>query len=337
MSQDAEQVLASLKKRAFRPVYFFYGEEPFYIDELTGWMEQHVLDEAEKGFNQTVVYGRDVTVRDVIDLARRFPMSGKYQLIIVKEAQYLQNMDEPLKAYLQQPLDTTILVINYKYKKLDRRKALYKILSKSDKCVLFESSKLYDSKIPAWINHRVLGMGYSINPKSVRLLAEYLGADLGRINNELGKLTINLQQGEAITEDLIEQNIGISKDFNVFELTSAMGKRNIQKALQIVQYFEANPKQNPLQMVSVVVYSYFMKVFLYHFLKNERKTNIASKLGVSPYFVGDYKLAAQNYSPRQIREIIADLRQLDLKSKGLGAVDAQSYGPLKELLFKRMS
>jgi DNA polymerase-3 subunit delta len=337
MSKEADQIFASLKKREFHPVYFFYGEEPFYIDELTTWMEQNVLDEAEKGFNQTIVYGRDVSARDVIDLARRFPMMGSYQLVIVKEAQHILNMDEPLKAYLEHPLDSTILVINYKYKKLDKRKALYKILSKSDKCVLFESAKLYDSKIPAWISHRVMGMGYTINPKSVRLLAEYLGADLGRINNELGKLMINLKPGDAITEDLIEQNIGISKDFNIFELTNAMGKRDVGKALRIVQYFEANPKQNPLQMVSVLVYSYFMKVFLYHFVSRESRSGIASKLGVSPYFVDDYKFAAQNYTARQVREIVAELRQIDLKSKGLGSVDASSYGPLKEMIFRRMS
>lgn len=337
MSQEAARILDSLKKKIISPVYFFYGEESFYIDELTSWIEQNVLDEAEKGFNQTVVYGRDVSARDVVDMARRFPMMGNYQVVIVKEAQHIINLDEPLKAYLEQPLDSTILVINYKYKKLDKRKALYKILSKSKKCVLFESAKLYDSKIPAWISQRVMSMGYTINPKSVNLLAEYLGTDLSRINNELGKLIINLQPGETITEDHIEQNIGISKDFNIFELTNAMGKRDLKKAYRIIQYFESNSKQNPLQMVSVLVYTFFMKVFLYHQISKESKNTIASKLGINPYFVDDYRLAAHNYTTRQIKGIIAGLRQIDLKSKGLGSTDASSYGPLKELIFRWMS
>jgi len=333
---NASEIFDNLKKKIYSPVYFFYGEEPFYIDELTGFMEKNVLDEASREFNQTIVYGLDVTARDVVDLSRRFPMMGDYQLIIVKEAQNIQNFDA-LTDYFDNPSETTILIINYKYRKLDRRRTLYKRLSKSKKVVLFESTRVYDNKIPAWISERVHMLGHTITPKSEMLLSEFLGTDLARINNELNKLTINLQPGQAITEDLIERYIGISKDFNVFELQKALGKRDIFHALRIIQYFEANPKQNPLQMVNVLLYAYFMKVLLYHQLKNENKNTIAAKLGISPFFVDDYRVAVQNFSPAKVKEIISGIRELDLKSKGFGATDTTSYDPLKEWVFRVVS
>ncbi len=349
---NASQIFDALKKKIFSPVYFFYGEEPFYIDELTNYIEKNALDEASREFNQSivygldvsardvVVYGLDVSARDVVDLSRRFPMMSNYQVVIVKEAQNIQDFEQ-LTDYFEKPSETTILIINYKYRKLDRRKMLYKSLNKSKKVVLFESSRVYDNNIdnniPGWILERVQVLGHTINPKSISMLAEFLGNDLGRINNELNKLTINLKPGEAITEDLIERNIGISKDFNVFEFTKALGKRDIFHALRIIQYFEANPKQNPLQMVNVLLYTFFMKALLYHQLKNENKNTIAAKLGISPFFVNDYRMAAQNYGPSKIKEIISGIRQLDLKSKGFGATDTSSYGPLKEWAFRVVS
>jgi len=333
---NASEIFDTLKKKIFSPVYFFYGEEPFYIDELTGYMEKNVLDDASGEFNRTIVYGLDVTARDVVDLSRRFPMMGNYQLIIVKEAQNIQNFDV-LIDYFDKPSETTILVINYKYKKLDKRKMLYKKLYKSKKVVLFESARVYENKVPVWISERAHMLGHTITPKSEMMLAEFLGTDLARINNELNKLTINLQPGQSITEDMIERYIGISKDFNVFELQKALGRRDIFHALRIIQYFEANPKQNPLQMVNVLLFSYFMKVLMYHQLKNENKNSIASKLGISPFFVDDYRIAAQNFGPVKVKEIISGIRELDLKSKGIGAVDTTSYGPLKEWVFSAVS
>ncbi len=333
---NASEIFDALKKKIFSPVYFFYGEEPFYIDELTGYMEKNVLDDASGEFNRTIVYGLDVTARDVVDLSRRFPMMGNYQLVIVKEAQNIQNFDL-LIDYFDKPSETTILVINYKYRKLDKRKMLYKRLYKSKKVVLFESARVYENKVPVWISERAHMLGHTITPKSEMMLAEFLGTDLSRINNELNKLTINLQPGQSITEDMIERYIGISKDFNVFELQKALGKRDVFHALRIIQYFEANPKQNPLQMVNVLLYTYFMKVLLYHQLKNESKNTIASKLGISPFFVDDYRVAAQNFSSVKVKEIISGIRGLDLKSKGIGAVDATSYGPLKEWVFRVVS
>ncbi len=333
---NASQIFDTLKKKIFSPVYFFYGEEPFYIDELTNYIEKNALDEASREFNQSIVYGLDVSARDVVDLSRRFPMMSNYQVVIVKEAQNIQDFEQ-LIDYFEKPSETTILIVNYKYRKLDKRKMLYKKLDASKKVVLFESSRVYDNNIPGWISERVQVLGHTINPKSISMLAEFLGNDLGRINNELNKLTINLKPGEAITEDLIEQNIGISKDFNVFEFTKALGKRDIFHALRIIQYFEANPKQNPLQMVNVLLYTFFIKALLYHQLKNENKNTIAAKLGIPPFFVNDYRMVAQNYGPSQIKEIISGIRQLDLKSKGFGATDTGSYGPLKEWAFRVVS
>ena len=324
-----KQVLESLKNKTYSPVYFLYGEESFYIDELTNYIEQNTLDEADRDFNQLVVYGRDVSTREVIDQARRFPMMGNYLLVIVKEAQDIRDL-EPLESYFKKPTESTILVINYKYKKLDKRKALYKLLSKSQDVVLFESPKLYDNKIPDWISNRVREMGFLIPPASALLLSEYLGNDLNRISNELKKLIINLKPGDSITSELIEQNIGISKEFNIFELTKAISKKDAFRAFRIIQYFEANPKQNPLFLVIPMLYSYFMKVFLFHQVSRESKSDAAKKLGINPFFYDEYKIAARNYPPETLKQIIAQLHDLDLKSKGVGLRDATSYGPLKE-------
>ena len=330
-----EQIIKDIQNKIFYPVYFFHGEEPYFIDQLTDYFEENALDESVKDFNQSIVYGRDVTHTDIIDLSKRFPMMGNYQLVVVKEAQDIQEIGG-LEPYLSSPLNTTILVINYKYKKIDKRKSFYKKMVKSKDVILFESKRIYDNQIPSWIEKSVHLLGFSINPHASRMLAEYLGADLSKINNELEKLIINLEKGAVITEDDVEANIGISKDFNVFELQYALTARDALKAQRIVQHFEANPKEHPLQMLSVVLHNYFMKVFLYHQIKNNNQNTIASVLGVSPFFVKDYMKAARSFPRSKIKSIIAQIRILDLKSKGIGSTDAQSYGVLKELVFKIM-
>ena len=332
----AREILQDLKKKIFRPVYFLYGEEPFYIDELTAYIEHHALDEADRDFNQQVLYGRDVSAQDVVDVSMRFPMMSNYQVIIVKEAQQIDSW-EAMEPYFKKPSPTTILVINYKYKKLDKRKSLYKSISKNKEVVVFESAKLYDDKIPGWITQRVKQMNFLISPQSALLLADHLGNDLSRINNELSKLTINLQPGETITNNHIEQNIGISKDFNVFELNKALSKKDVQKAFRIVQYFESNPKQNPLFVIIPVIYSFFMKVLLYHQFRNENRNTITAKLGINPFFLNEYQLAANNYPVAEIKKIMADIHSMDLKSKGLHINEATSYGPLKEFILKFVS
>jgi len=335
MATSVEDILRDLEKKIYSPVYIFYGEEPYFIDVLINYMEQHILEDTEKEFNQVVVYGRDVTPKDIIDQARRFPMMGNYQVVIVKEAQAVKNLED-LEIYLDAPLETTILVIGYKYKKLDKRRSFYKKLAKRKDVVIFESKKLSDYQIPAWIEKSVRELGYRINPVATELLAEHLGNDLGKIANELNKLAINLEKGSLITEDEIEKNIGISKDFNIFEFQKALRQRNAFKAHRIVNYFEANPKEHPLQMISVIMHNYFMKVFQFHYIRNKRDNEIAAELGVNPYFVKDYKYAASVFSPQKIKSIISDIRTLDLKSKGVGSNDASGYGELKELVYKIM-
>lgn len=328
-----DEILRDAKNKVFFPIYFLYGEESFFIDEITNYLDQNILDEASKGFNQTVVYGRDVTAREIIDLARRFPMMGNYQVVIVKEAQMIKDI-ENLEKYLDNILDTTILILNFKYKKPDGRKSFYKKLSKSKDVVYFNSAKLYDNQVPQWISDTIKVMGYSISPMASAMLSEYIGNDLNNLANEIGKLIINLKEGETITETHIQDNIGISKDFNIFEFQKALTMRDALKAQRIVQHFEANPKEHPLQMLTVMMNNFFTKVFLVHQLRGKDNRAMAAELGLSPFFVKDYIQAARVFPASKIATIISSLRDLDLKARGLGISDAKSYGPLKELVYK---
>jgi len=260
-------------------------------------------------------------------------MMGNYQVVIVKEAQYL-NQIEDIESYIVSPLDSTILIFAYKHKKVDKRKSFYKKMNSSKSTIVFNSEKVKDYLIPKWIESEIRKQGYSISQVALRLMTEYLGNDLGKISNEIGKLVINLEPGSKITENEIERNIGISKDFNLFELQNALSERNQVKAYRIVQYFEANPKEHPLQMISVMLHNYFMKIFLYHKIKNKQPNTIASELGVPPFFVKDYSTASHTFSPQKTISIISAIRTLDLKSKGVGNTNTSGYGDLKELVFR---
>jgi len=336
MASSFEHIMRDLENKVYSPIYLLHGEEPFFIDEVISYIENNVLEEEFKAFNQTIVYGRDVSAREVSDLCRRFPMMGNYQLVIVKEAQDLmannRKLDD-LEPYFENPQESTILVLGFKHKKFDKRTSLYKKLDKSGKAVIMETKKLYDNKVPAWIESFVSSKGYSIDPVSTRLLADHVGSDLSRLVNEINKLFISANKTKSITSETIEANIGISKDFNIFELTNALGSRDAFKAQRIVQYFAANPKSNPLQLITVMLYNFFVKVFLYHRFKGKNRNEIASGLGVSPFFVDDYAKAARNYPPDNVRKIITEIRYLDLKSKGYGA-DGNDYGPLSEFVYK---
>lgn len=331
-----EHIIRDIQNNIFSPVYFLSGEEPYFIDNITSLLENSILDEGLKGFNQTIVYGRDMTVKDVIDLSRRYPMMGNYQVVIVKEAQYL-NQIEDLELYINSPLDTTILIIAYKHKKVDKRKSFYKKMKSSKSTIVFDSEKVRDYLITKWIETEIRALGFSISPVALMLMSEYLGNDLGKISNEIEKLVINLKPQSKITEVEIEENIGISKDYNIFELQNALSERDQLKAHRIIQYFEANPKDHPLQMISPMLHNYFMKVFLYHNIRNKEPNKIASELGVNPFFVKDYSKAARSFSPQKIKKIISGIRTLDLKSKGIGSNNATSYGSLKELIFSVMN
>ena len=333
-----DQIIKDLKNKVYSPVYFLQGEESYYIDKISDYIESHVLSESEKEFNQTIVYGKDVDVLTLISIAKLYPMMSNYQVVMVKEAQDIRNLiskgdKDPLIEYIQQPLASTILVLCYKYDELDKRTRFAKAVSKH--ALLFTSSKVYDNKIPEWVNQYVLSQAYRINPKAAALIGEYLGNDLSKISNELDKLMLNLKKGDEINVLHIEEFIGISKDYNIFELQAAIGKKNVLKANRIANYFAANRKNNPIVVTIPQLYSYFSKVLSYHALQREHADSktIASELGVNPYFVKDYETAAKAYPAHQVIKIVGYLREYDLKSKGVDS-SADEGELLKELVFK---
>ncbi|MCX6235778.1 MAG: DNA polymerase III subunit delta [Bacteroidetes bacterium] len=325
------QIMTDLNKKIYHPVYFLCGEEPYFIDQISDYIEEHVLAEDEKAFNQTILYGHDNDAESIISIAKRYPMMASHQVVIVKEAQDIRKVED-LQSYIENPLKSTVLVICYKYRKIDKRRSLFKAVEKNG--IFFESFRLYEDKIPDWIRAYLQQKGFTITPKAAILLTEYLGTDLTRIVNELEKLLINIPAPTQITEDHIEQHIGISKDYNVFELQKALGNKNILKANQIINYFAANEKDNPLVKVVSILYGFFIKVLMYHHLADKSKNAVATALSVNPFFVQDYSNAAQNYSPAKITTVISLLREYDLKSKGVDNVTTPDGGLLKELVYK---
>ena len=330
--KNVKDIVSNIKSGNIRPIYFLMGEEPYYIDAISDYIENNVLSEEEKGFNQMVLYGRDVTVEDIISNAKRFPMMADRQVVIVKEAQDLVRTIDKLEAYAKNPQPTTVLVVNYKYKKLDKRKAVYKAINKSG--VVFESKKLYDNQVPDWIRRVLSGQNYTITPKASQMLVEFLGTDLSKISNELNKLKIILPEGTQITPEHIEKNIGISKDYNNFELRKAIGYRDKLKAFKIINYFGENPKDNPMVVTVSLLFSFFGQLLRLHGLSDKNPRNVASVLKVSPYFVNEYIDAARNYPMRRVSAIIADLREFDVKGKGVNSNAVPQGDLLKELLVK---
>ena len=326
-----EQILADLKAKKYNSTYFLAGEETFYIDLICDYIEENVLNEADKGFNQTVLYGRDLEIGTLISAAKQFPMMSENTVIIVKEAQDLKKIEE-LKSYVDQPLNSTLLVLCYRGKKLDKRKALYKSLQK--KGVYFESNKLYENKIPDWIKTYLRSKDYSIGNKSAAMLTEFLGNDLSKIAGELNKLCILIPKGSEITEQLIEDNIGISKDYNNFELQNAVMNKDVLKANRIIRYFEANPKNNPIVVTLSVLYNLFSKVLIYHGLSDKNPQSVAKSLGVNPYFVKDYQKAAQIYNLKKSVNALDVLRKADVKSKGYKNPSTSHGDLLKEVIYQ---
>ncbi len=334
-----EQIIGDLKKKIYHPVYFLQGEEPYYIDYISDFIEQNVLIESEKEFNQTVVYGRDLDLITLISYARRYPMMSNYQVVIVREAQDMKSLftkgkeeKDLFSEYLLNPTPSTLLVFCYKYSKIDKRLKIAKTLDKHS--VFYESSKIYDDKLPAWITKYAGEKGIKISPKAVQIMAEYLGNDLTKIANEIGKLNLNLKPGEEITHIMVEDNIGVSKEFNIFELLKAVGNRNVFKAFQITEYFAANPKNNPMVLTIPQLYSYFLKVLTYHKLEDRSKNNAASELGVNPYFLNDYVNAAKIYSLNHCLKNISYIRDYDLRTKGVQNASTNEGALLKELIYK---
>jgi len=333
------EIIKDLKNRKYKPIYLLHGDEPYFIDQVSNYVEHHLLPDAEKGFNQTVLYGKDTDVMTVLNASKRYPMMADYQVVLVKEAQDMKWGTEsddkksinPLLSYLENPLPSTILVFCYKYGKFDKRKKTYKAIEKSG--LVFESAALYDSKIPAWVEGYLTEKGYKVNQQASLMLAEYLGNDLSKIANELDKLMLNVAAGQEITLKHIHDNIGISKEYNVFELQAALGKKDALKVNQIINYFEANPKANPIVLVLGNLNNFFSKVLIYHYVKDKSPQNLARELSVSPYFLKDYEQAARSYNYPKTMQIIHYLREYDVKSKGVES-NTDHGGLMKELMFK---
>jgi DNA polymerase-3 subunit delta len=327
-----KQLKDSLKAGNYMPVYLLTGEENYFIDLVSDYIEENIVDESLRDFDQTVLYGRDTDMRTVISYAKQFPMMSPVKLVLVKEAQDINLKEWDLLAdYLEHPLSQTLLVFCYRHKKLDKRSKAYKAINA--KGCIFEHARLYDSQLPEWIGTFVNQHGHTITQKGSVLIAESIGNDLSRIANELSKVFISLNPGDVINEDIIERNIGISKDYNVFELQNAIGRRDVLQCNRIVNHFAANPKDNPIQMVLPSLYGYFIKVMIYHQLTD--KGEAASALKINPYFVRDYATAANNYPLGKLASCIGYLNDADLRSKGIRNAGTVTDGELlKELVFK---
>ncbi|AOR25285.1 DNA polymerase III subunit delta [Formosa sp. Hel3_A1_48] len=329
-----QSILNEIKAGDIRPLYFLMGEEAFFIDQISTFIETSVLDETQRGFDQTTIYGKDTSIDAIVSSAKRFPMLAERQVIVVKEAQNLSRTIEDLLPYVKNPQHTTTLVICYKYKSIDKRKALYKALSKAH--VVFESKKIYDSKIPSWISGELQKMNLKITPKASYLLSEFLGNDLAKISNELSKLQLVMGDNDLITPELIQINIGISKDFNNFELQKAIAQLDQKKAYQIVRYFSENPNQHPMVLTVATLYSFFSKLMILHTVNDRNPKVLSRAIGVNPYFLNDYTAAAKNFPMRRISSVFQTLRTIDVKSKGVGA-NLKPLDLYQELIFRILS
>lgn len=329
-----QSILNEIKAGDIRPLYFLMGEEAFFIDQISTFIETSVLDETQRGFDQTTIYGKDTSIDAIVSSAKRFPMLAERQVIVVKEAQNLSRTIEDLLPYVKNPQHTTTLVICYKYKSIDKRKALYKALSKAH--VVFESKKIYNSKIPSWISGELQKMNLKITPKASYLLSEFLGNDLAKISNELSKLQLVMGDNDLITPELIQINIGISKDFNNFELQKAIAQLDQKKAYQIVRYFSENPNQHPMVLTVATLYSFFSKLMILHTVNDRNPKVLSRAIGVNPYFLNDYAAAAKNFPMRRISSVFQTLRTIDVKSKGVGA-NLKPLDLYQELIFRILS
>jgi len=336
MTSSYFQLIKEFQKRSFSNTYLLYGEEPFYIDELSDYLTDHVLSDIEKELGLTVLYGRDSNASTVVNCSKQFPMAGERQMVILREAQDMDLKKEEnlglLLSYLNHPQPSTILVICFKYKAPPVK--LLKAISASNNAVAVESKKKYDNEMPVWISTQVKNSGYSISEKAANMLVEFLGTNLEKINNELSKLYINHPKEKIITEDVIELYIGISKDYNIFEFQRALAKKNIMKANQIANHFSLNPNENSIFKTIPMLFSFFTKVLLIHSLPDKSESNILSKAKLSPYNKHDYIDAYRNYNARKVQDIISWLRECNVRALGIDNYSADQGELLRELVFK---
>ena len=331
---SVEKIISDWKKKVFKPVYWLEGEEEYFIDKAIDYAEHHILNESEASFNLSVFYGKDANWADVLNACRRYPMFAERQVVLLKEAQQMKDV-EKLEPYIETPLSSTVFVISYKEKKLDARKKFAKLVKENG--VLVTTKKMYDKDVPAWTQELVHSKGLTISPRGLALLVDHIGNDLTRIENEIDKLSVNLGKGTNITEDDIEKYIGVSKDYNVFELQAALAAKDLARTIRIIQYFEANPKAGPIQLILPSLYSFFSKVFMIFGAGTNDEKTIASSIGVNPYFMKDYMQAARLYSYPGVEKVLLLLHQYNLKSIGVGSTATEDASLMKEMVVKMLS
>jgi DNA polymerase III subunit delta len=330
---SAEKIISDWKKKLFKPVYWLEGEEEYFIDKVVHYAEHNILTESEAGFNLTVFYGRDADWTQVINACKRYPMFAERQVVLLKEAQHMRDIDK-LESYIAQPLSSTIFVVAYKEKKVDGRTQLAKLLK--TKAELFTTKKMYDSALPEWTSEMVKGKGFTISQKAVLLLVDHIGNDLSRIDNEVDKMLVNLGTRTNITEDDIEKYVGVSKEYNPFELQSAMAAKDLPKAMRIIQYFEANPKAAPIQLVLPTLYNLFSKTYMIFGQSSKDDKTIAANIGVNAWFVKDYLLVARNYGYNGVEKALLLLHHYNLRSVGVNDIGSPDASLLKEMVGKLM-
>lgn len=329
-----EEICKEITSRKFYPVYVLMGEEPYFIDKITDLLLEKVLDESERDFNQVILYGADTDAVSIINAARRYPMMSDYQLVIVREAQLVRDI-ELLSSYVRKPLMSTILVLNYKYKTLDRRRSLASLVEKVG--VLFDSKKIQDYRMPGFITSLMQQRNVAIDPKAAQMLSDFLGNDLNRLNKELDKLGIIMAEKglKRVTPEIIETNIGVSKEYNNFELIRAIAVKDVLKANRIAQYFEKNPKNNPIQMTLPVLFNYFSNLLICYYTKDRSESGLMSALGLKASFqVKDYMVGMRHYSAMKVFKLISEIRMTDAKTKGVENVSANDAALLRELLYR---
>jgi DNA polymerase-3 subunit delta len=326
-----DKIITDWKKGIFKPVYWLEGEEEYFIDKAVNYAENSILNESESSFNLTVFYGKDTTWPEVVNACRRYPMFAERQVVIIKEAQQMRDI-EKLEPYIDNPLSSTVFIVCYKDKKVDGRTKFAKLIK--EKGVLVTTKKMYDNQVPEWTQELLETKGLSISPKGLALFVDHIGNDLTRMENEINKISINLGKRKTITEEDIEEFVGVSKDFNVFELQSAIGHRDFAKALRIIQYFEANPKAAPIQLVLPSLYSFFSKVFMVFGAGTTDEKGVAAAIGVNAFFVKDYMQAAKIYNFQGVERILLLLHQYNLKSIGINSPATEDASLLKEMLYK---
>jgi DNA polymerase-3 subunit delta len=331
---SSEKIVNDLKKQNFKPVYWLEGDEEYFIDQVIAYAENKILTESEAGFNLTVYYGRDASWTDVVNSCRRYPMFSDKQVVILKEAQGMKDI-EKFESYIEKPLSSTYLFVAYKNKKLDGRTKLAKMLK--DKAVLFTSKKLYDNELPDWVSGLVKSKGYTITNKALFLLIDHIGNDLSRLNNEVDKLALNLGNRKNITEDDIENFVGISKEFNVFELQQAIASKDLYKAIRIIQYFSANPKAAPLQLIFPSLYNFFSKVLMIYSVQARDERSVATAIGVNGFFVKDYIQTAIKFSHQEIEKVLLLLYEYNLRNIGINDAGTEDADLLKEMVVKMIA